>query len=147
MKYLIATLMMMFTFSAMAINTNGLTPKQLAELNLQVETLKATSPTETLDNVNEWINIGQGLGAGFASTAKELGITANELATTPVGMIAIVVIVWTYMGNAFFGILFGFLWFITAIPIWVWCYRARFVVHSVSTYGKGTRDDGLIKVK
>jgi len=116
MKYLLATFLMMFTLSAMAINTNGLDEKQIAELNLQIANMKAATPTNHAESVSEWVSIGKDMGTGLAATAKELGITANELADTPVGMIAIVVIVWNYLGNDLVGFVFGFLWFATTIP-------------------------------
>ncbi len=151
MKYIIAALLLAFSFTAAAgssVNTTGLTDQQHAEMVLQVVKMKGTAANvSTADEVSKWVDIGKNLGQGLAATAKELGITANELADTPVGMVAITVIIWNYMGESIIGILFGIVWFTTMIPTWIWLYRAKFVVRKIEIFEKGKGPDGLIKVK
>ncbi len=151
MKYIIAALLLAFSFTAAAgtsVITTGLTEQQQAELVLQVVKMKGTAANvSTADEVSKWVDIGKNLGQGLAATAKELGITANELADTPVGMVAITVIIWNYMGESIIGILFGIVWFTTMIPTWIWLYRAKFVVRKIEIFEKGKGPNGLIKVK
>ena len=148
MKYIFGILIMVLSFSAVAqINTNGLSEEQKAVLALDAARMKSSAKVESVEQVSKWVNIGKDLGSGLNATAKELGITANELAKTPVGLFAIILIGWNYMGNDLIGIIFGFFWFTGAIPIWVWMYRSRFVIESVTTYDKGAREDGLRKIK
>lgn len=152
MKYVLGILLMVFSLSAMAdISTAGLNGEQKALLALEAARMKQQTaqiePVETAERVSKWVNIGKDLGSGLNATAKELGITANELAVTPVGMFAMILIAWNYMGESLVGVVFGFLWLGFIVPVWIWLYRARFVLESVTTYDKGKRDDGLRKVK
>jgi len=148
MKY-VMMFMLMFTMTSTAmagLDLSGLTTTQLAELTLQAEKMKTEKSTTAVKQVSEWANIGKELGSGLAATANELGVTANELAKTPVGVFAMVLIAWNYMGESVIGVIFGFLWLATMIPAWLWLYRRKFVIMSVDMYDKGARDDGLRKV-
>jgi len=49
--------------------------------------------------VDEWVNVGEHIGAMITGTAKSVGIAANEFVNTPVGMMAMGLIVWHYMGG------------------------------------------------
>jgi hypothetical protein len=150
-RYLLGIFLMVFSMSVMAgktpIYVDDLTEEQAARLALQAAQMKsAAPPVATVDEVSKWVGIGKDLGSGLNATAKELGITANELAKTPVGTFAMVLIGWSYMGKTLTGIIFGFTWLMFVIPIWVWMYRSRFIVESVEGYEKGKREDGLVKV-
>lgn len=147
MKYLLGILIMAFSLSAMAIDLNGLSEEQKAQLALQAAQMKTQVKTQTVETVSKWVNIGKDLGSGLNATAKELGITANELAVTPVGMFAMVLIAWNYIGNDIVGVIFGFFWLSTVVPIWVWMYRSRFVIEKIEIFAKDSRDDGLRKRK
>jgi hypothetical protein len=48
---------------------------------------------------DEWLNVGERVGKMFAGAAKEVGMAVNEFAKTPVGMLAMGLIVWNYMGG------------------------------------------------
>lgn len=52
----------------------------------------------TVDNVDRWVKIGSNIGMGLAGAAKEVGVTVNEFATTPVGQMTTLLIVWHMIG-------------------------------------------------
>lgn len=97
-------------FSAMAITqeeinqqTNQQLTNELANMTdaQKAEALKAihSGSSSTAAKAQEWIDIGNGLGAGLASTAERLGIAVNKFAYTPVGRMAMVLIIWSFMGS------------------------------------------------
>ena len=55
-------------------------------------------------------------------------------------------IAWNYVGDTFLGIIVGGVWFIFAIPAWIYFYRRLVIIKSVEYYGKGKREDGKRKV-
>ena len=151
--WFLAVLLMVFAVPAFAgtvLSTDGLTIEQKAQLELEAAKMKKeaaqTVKIETAEEVSKWVNVGKEIGLGLNATAKELGVTANELAGTPVGMIAIGLIAWNYVGADIVGVLFGTFWLMFTIPIWVWMYRSRFVIASKRFYDKGAREDGLRKL-
>lgn len=109
-----------------------LTPVQEAELQRQREQMivanegrddTASSPHEAVKKVNEWVEIGQGVGAGLAGAARELGIVANEFAQTPVGIITISLIVWKVAGGDILQALVGISWYVIGTGVWFFFYR------------------------
>lgn len=119
-----------------------LTPVQEAELQRQREQMIAAnegrdgttpSPREAVKKVNEWVEIGQGVGAGLAGAARELGIVANEFAQTPVGIITISLIVYKVAGGDMVQLLVGFLWMLGVGGTWLFFYRKLWDPLSVET--------------
>lgn len=149
MKHILGILIMVFSLSvnALEINTNGLSEEQKATLALEAAKMKILTKGAIADEVSKWVDIGKNLGTGLNATAKELGLTANELAKTPLGVFVIILIAWNYMGESIVGILFGLFWLMTTIPTWIWMYRSRFVIEHIETYDRGAREDGLRKIK
>lgn len=82
-------------------NTDGLTDGQKAELIKQAEAMRArSSPTSSVvDNVDQWLNIGERVGKMMGGAARELGLAANEFVKSPVGIMATVVILFQYLGS------------------------------------------------
>lgn len=82
-----------------------LTPQQQAEVIKMVTEQSQKSPAEqlanrvTADDADKWLNIGERVGKMIGSAAREVGVAANEFVSTPVGMVAVAVIVWNYIGN------------------------------------------------
>lgn len=72
-----------------------------------VALLKANTPVPTsrAENVREWVDIGSSLGESLAATAGKLGVEVNKFSATPVGKLAMVLIVWNFMGVAIVNIL------------------------------------------
>lgn len=68
-----------------------------------LENLNGTGGNQTLQSI---ANIGEQIGKGLGSAAKELGIAANEFANSKVGTIAIVIILWHFIGKSILWFLF-----------------------------------------
>src|SRR4051812_40589099 len=123
---IMATLMLMtgpVLAKQVTIDVPGeLTDQQKAELQLEATKKIVDNPPGVIsasapEKVKEWVDIGTAIGSGLASSAKELGIAANEFANTPVGKFTVFMIAWHFIGQDFVSIAFGFAWLITAIPI------------------------------
>lgn len=131
-KLLIATacaLILATPAYAQSVATTGLTAEQVAKVeadiaNAKLETVssKTPGPTKMAQQVNEWVQIGQGVGSGLASAAKELGMVANDFAKTPVGQLTVAVIVWKVIGQDMKSLFLGLLWFLTMVPLWAFYY-------------------------
>ena len=71
------------------------------------------------ENVAPWLSLIDKVGEGLVRLAKELGVTANELLRTPVGVITVGLVAYHVMGNEIMGVLVGLLWFALAMPVWL----------------------------
>lgn len=112
--------------SAMAeVNTSGLSDDEVAKLELQAAQMKAdkVSGTSQVEKINQYVQIGQGVGAGLASAAKEMNTAVNDFAKTPVGQMTTAVIIYKVLGRDFVHYICGFLWFTTTIPIWLFFFN------------------------
>lgn len=100
---------MLLSFSAYAIDYGDvkdagfdkLTVEQKSEI-LKLVSSQSNAPTtgnKAVQVADSWLNIGERIGRGFSAAAKELGVAVNEFATTPVGKLTIVLIVWNLMGG------------------------------------------------
>lgn len=118
---------------------DDLTPAQQQELKLEAakkaEAAKAAKQATpvTANDVKEWVELGKSIGIGFASTAKELGVSVDQLMHTDTGKIAMFLIVWHYIGHDFMGILGGIIWFTIMLTAWARYFR-RWVLNPVVTY-------------
>ena len=96
---------------------------KLAEANGQKATTPAVPPVATVEQVAKYAELGKSIGAGLASTAKELGIAVNEFADTPIGKVALIIIVVKLIGSQVFHVILGTVWFLVALPLWFYFYR------------------------
>jgi len=98
-----------------------------------------------LEQVSKYAQLGQSIGAGLASTAKEMGIAVNDFANTPIGKIATIIIVFKLIGWEIIKITVGFLWFISMTTLWMYLFRriclvkARVIETNTDASGKGTK--------
>lgn len=108
-------------------NFNNLTESQKADVVKKIAELQEASPASgpiTAEVVQEkmksWTDIGAGIGMMLVSTAKELGLAANEFAQTPLGKTAIVVGLTYMFGAKIIGVFAWFAcWFIFIPAIWL----------------------------
>jgi hypothetical protein len=115
-KYLgLFTAALLFTFSGVsfaatvpssgsttAIDLSALPQDQQDAIRQQVaDAKKAASPVAQVqavtDAASKWVEIGHAVGSTLVSTAQDLGVTANQFATTPVGKIIVAIVVWKYL--------------------------------------------------
>ncbi len=125
------------------LDMNGLSEAAQAELALKVAQLRKdafdTPIIPDVVEVQKYVSVGEQIGKALAVTARELGIEVNNFASTPVGMIAIFLIVWHFFGGMMVHLAFGAAWFMTLIPVWIYFFK-RLVMGREETYDdKGKR--------
>lgn len=126
---------------AAPIDTQGLTPAQVAEIQLQAERMKSTasaSPTDLAKDAKEWVNVGTAIGQALGSSAKELNVAVNDFAQSPVGQITTVLIVWKVIGNDLMHFILGPLFILTMLPTWWFIWRKVYLIESITYATKDT---------
>ena len=112
------------TTEALLSKVATLTPAQKAELLNSAKAIETGSTAA--QTTREWVDIGTSLGQGLAATARELGVAVNEFARSPVGILAIVLIVWNFMGETVLHLLSAGAMFFFALPTWYVVFRRLF---------------------
>jgi len=131
------------------IDLRGLSETEKASIVAQAEKLrvaKKAGPLVTPDGVKAWASVGKEIGQGLAAAAKELGVAANELLNTPIGYLTAGLLVWVYAGQDLVGIVFGSVWLIAFVPIWLWMYRRFMFKTTIKYFEKGEGPGGAKKV-
>lgn len=117
------------TAQTQTIDTSKFTADQLKQLNTLVDSTKTTAD-KALDTANklaevvdpekmsQWAEFGKNIGSSIASAAKEIGIAAKDFANTPLGVTAVVVIIYKIFQSEIVGLFdvligLGILWFVT----------------------------------
>jgi hypothetical protein len=120
--------------------------------------------------VREWGQIGQAVGVGVISAAKELGVAANEFAKTDLGKITVAILIYKYMGKELidqtsrvfntvirmcvlvFGIMTAWFFYRKAVYTKTVVYTPRPILwgswtwmKKTVTYARHTRGDGTIR--
>ncbi len=131
MKYVVLCIALLFSVPSVAQLTShsvsqagfdDLTEAQKAAVIKQVSENAEMNKTvvvksNTVETLNAFAELGKNIGAGLVAAAKELGIAANEFATTPVGKITIALIVWNYAGEFIIHTAAGILVLVTGLYI------------------------------
>ncbi len=95
-------------------------------LALKNGTPESTMVNETTKVLRTAAVIGQVAATGIASAAKEIGVAANEFATTPVGKMTMFLIVWNYFGERATEMLVGVGILVVGFPLlFLGIYRLR----------------------
>ena len=117
MKQLFVALMMVvmssmaFAGERVSIDTSKLTAEQKEQLGKMV--LQDSPKTDgELDMLEKAARFGQIIGSGIGAAARELGIAVNEFSQTTPGRVAMLILIWKYMGDAILGVM-------VAIPVLV----------------------------
>ena len=112
MKQLFVALMMVvmssmaFAGERVSIDTSKLTAEQKEQLGKMV--VQASPKTDgELDMLEKAARFGQIIGSGIGAAARELGIAVNEFSQTTPGRVAMLILVWKYMGDAILGVMVG----------------------------------------
>lgn len=126
---------------ANTVDVSGLTPQQISEIQQQVETKKTETPEgkvrSAVEKANEWVDIGEGIGAGVAAAARETGQVVNEFANTPVGKMTTLVILYKVIGKDVLGMIVGSVALAVFITIWISYTHMWFSKEKTITYGEG----------
>lgn len=70
------------------------------------------------DDVEPWLKLIDKVGQGLVQLAKDLGVTANELLRTPVGLVTVGLVAYHVMGAEVLGIFKGLLFLAVSLPVW-----------------------------
>lgn len=149
-KNIALTIALMFVaVPAFAQNSQPAPENVSQELNREIALMTDAEKVELLSNVKsgagtskrvrEWVEIGEGIGAGLVATAERLGVAVNDFAGTPVGKLAIVLIVWSYLGSKIIGLTLGF--GLLTIGNGVWYYMLRKLFGEYNEKGKFIKFD------
>lgn len=129
MKKFFVAILMMVSVSAWAGNTSDavnsagfskLSEAEKAEVIKMVAdkaSQKDVIPSMTKDKVEKWVKIGSNIGQGLAGAAKEVGVAVNDFATTPVGQLTMMLIVWHMIGAQLIHVFGGIMIWIVGIAI------------------------------
>lgn len=145
-KSMMCILMLIFSMSAMALDANtvasagfsNLTDQQKAEVIANVTAKVAQNSSTSVQRVDEWLNVGERIGKGFAGAAKELGVAANEFVNTPVGKWVAFLIIWHFMGSMMVHVVFGLFFLFVGIFAINWYVRIN--KNIVTTYDADKTD-------
>lgn len=112
MKQLFVALMMVvmssmaFAGERVSIDTSKLTAEQKEQLGKMV--LQDSPKTDgELDMLEKAARFGQIIGSGIGAAAREVGIAVNEFSQTTPGRVAMLILVWKYMGDDILGVMVG----------------------------------------
>lgn len=112
MKQLFVALMMVvmssmaFAGERVSIDTSKLTAEQKEQLGKMVVQDSPKTDGE-LDMLEKAARFGQIIGSGIGAAARELGIAVNEFSQTTPGRVAMLILIWKYMGDAILGVMVG----------------------------------------
>jgi len=121
---------------------NTLTGVQKAEIVAAIARAKSQNGpahVATPEKLKEWAEVGSAVGKGLVATAKELGVEVNAFAQTGVGKLAIILIVWKVMGGDILHIFGGIMWFLIALPMWMYYFRKLCIVKGIEYNDKGKK--------
>jgi hypothetical protein len=109
-RFLIAAALALASFGATAQNaTITLTPEQAAQL------AKSTGPAGEVKNISAtvreeasaWGEMGANMGRAMVGAAKEVGVAANEFASTPLGKVTVAIVVYKLIGQDVISVIVG----------------------------------------
>lgn len=113
-------------------NWNNLTEEQKASMAAQIAKTAGQNDTTfngvpipknvSAESVAPWLSLIDKVGEGLVRLAKELGVTANELLRTPVGVITVGLVAYHVMGAEVLELLKGLLFLSVTLPIWLLCF-------------------------
>lgn len=134
--------------SAHAAGFNKLTEPEKAEIIKQIATKAQANGSGNLAaavadaaqpaKVDQWLNIGERVGKMIGGAAKEVGVAVNDFVKTPVGMTAMALIVWHYMGDMIVHLFGGLM--VLAVGISFILYFARKYTRTEIIYDSEKKD-------
>lgn len=125
-----------------SIEVQGLPESVIIDLKKKcVDLAKPVTPSMSVDNMGEYAELGKKYGIALSEVAKSIGTTVNELAQTPVGKFMLVMVAYRVMGDGIIGVVGGFVWFSTMIPLWLYMFH-RLVLRQTYKTRTYTDDKG-----
>ena len=115
--------------AALASATASMTDDQRLELLTAAQNIRSGLPAggqPVASKAKEWVGVGAAIGDGLVATAGKLGVEVNKFATSPVGKLAMVLIVWNYMGDEISGWVCGTIWLLIMVSFWWRSFKRTF---------------------
>ncbi|KKN07212.1 hypothetical protein LCGC14_1069240 [marine sediment metagenome] len=146
---LVATPAMAGSVDINDFDLGGLSKTQKIELLKNVEDMKTAAKEVTAETVSEWAMLGKEVASAFIALAAELGKSVDEVLTTTVGKVALVLIIYKVMGNDILGVIGGAIWLMLFVPGWIYYMRKFMIVGTVhKEYYEGEKGKtGGVKTK
>lgn len=151
MKHLILSVLFVVSMSIGAAFGTGITTDQLegfsklteqqkADIAKQVADAASVKITDTSvgtvlqdpEKLEKWVKFGASIGQGIGGAAKEIGMATNEFVNTPVGKLAVGLIVWKVMGHEVTHIVGAGIFALVWISIWLYLFRRLCVIKSTT---------------
>ena len=111
MKILLFFVLAVLGASAFALDTNGLTPEQIAAVQKSIDAAKQANTGTTLSMASEWgaqaATAAEGFAKALGIAAREIGVTVNEFISTPAGKLTAALIVWKVAGATLVSMVYG----------------------------------------
>lgn len=123
-RFLFFLLLLITPAAGFAGEAPSLTPEEQRVLS---EYRQRNLSASTRAEVEAWTQLGSNIGAALVGTAKQLGVATAEFAETPLGKIAVAIIVFKLLGKAVLGLLLAF-----SIGLLSWAV-AQWILQSVRT--------------
>ena len=139
--------------SAESVDISHLPEEAKAEILAKVAAAKPPAATmvqtnaEIVGMAQSWVSIGQGLGAGIVAAAKELGVAANDFATTDLGKIVIFLLVWKLMGAQLMGTALGLALIVSSVWIGLRMVKTSEQKSEMVEYGQFSYLFGLFSIR
>ena len=136
-KFLTAALMTVMCVSTSAyggqsapqVDVSNLTPAQVAEIQAKVAEMSPSTAakvsSELRQETGKWAEMGTGVATALVAASKELGMAANEFASTPLGKGVAVIIAYKVVGRDLLGIMTGIPIIIFGYSIALWIVTTR----------------------
>lgn len=100
-------------FADQNLDTSGLSRDEISALAAQAKEMKdkKESPSNVSSTVRKeaeaWGELGANMGKAIVGGAKEVGVAANDFATTPLGKVTVGVVVYKLIGKDIIGVIIG----------------------------------------
>ena len=131
MRILLFVILAMLGSAAFALDTQGLTPDQLAAVQKTIDAAKQANTATPLSMASEWGTQAATAAEGFAKAlgiaAREIGVTVNEFISTPAGKLTAALIVWKVAGATLVSMMYG------VVVLVVGLYGATLLARHIAT--------------
>lgn len=142
MKTSICTLLvLLLTSSSLSakLNMDNLTEEQITKLVEYAEEMRsAIDPNTTRDEeLNEWKGLGAEVGKAIGSTAKEMNLSINEFAASPVGKITMLIVCWKLVGKNIASAIVGSILLLVITLVWLKFYKQSCLIRKTTLHENG----------
>ena len=137
MKKFLMAAALVFSTTAMAlaqpnpVDMTGLSKDQLLQLAQQAEDMKKHSKdpvnisAQVRNEATAWADLGANMGKAMVGAAKEVGIAANEFASTDLGKITVGLVAYKLVGKELLSMTMGVIIVLFGLTVSVWMLTTR----------------------